>query len=51
MLSGVDTAPAASLEGVSPTITYYAGNTVNGTGSATTPTSAGTYTVVATFPG
>ena len=40
-----------SLEGVSPTFTYYAGSTVSGSGSATAPTSAGTYTVVATFPG
>jgi PhoPQ-activated pathogenicity-related protein len=31
------------------TFTYYAGNTVNGTGSSTPPTAAGTYTVVASF--
>ena len=51
VVSGVDTTPAATLEGVSPTLTYYAGSTVSGSGSATAPTSAGTYTVVATFPG
>ena len=51
VVSGVDTTPARSLEGVSPTLTYYAGGSASGTGSATAPTSAGTYTVVATYPG
>ena len=51
VVSGVDTTPAASLEGVTPTISYYVGSSVNGPGSTTAPTSAGTYTVVASFPG
>ena len=51
VVNGVDTTPAGNLEGVPPTLTYYAGSTVSGIGSATAPTSAGNYTVVATFPG
>ena len=43
----MDNTPAASLEGVSPTLTYYAGRApLSGA-----PSAAGTYTVVATFPG
>ena len=38
---------AASLEGVSPTLSYCLGNSC----SSTPPTQPGTYTVVATFPG
>ena len=43
---------AASLEGVTPTLTYYAGSGTSGAnlGSAA-PSAAGTYTVVARFPG
>ena len=45
-------APAASLEDVSPTLTYYAGTGTSGTDlGATPPSSPGTYTVVASFPG
>jgi hypothetical protein len=51
VVTGVDTTPAASLEGVTPTLTYYVGSTASGSGSATAPVAAGTYTVVATFPG
>jgi hypothetical protein len=51
VVTGVDTTPAASLEGVSPTLTYYVGSTVSGSGSATPPSAAGTYTVVASFAG
>jgi hypothetical protein len=51
VVGGVDKTPAATLERVRPTLTYYVGSTVNGSGSAAAPTSAGTYTVVATFPG
>ena len=42
---------ATSLEGVSPTFTYYAGSTATGNGSTTAPTAVGTYTVVASFAG
>jgi hypothetical protein len=49
--SGVDTTPAASLEGVSPTLTYYAGSSILGNGTSAAPTHPGTYTVVASFAG
>ena len=42
---------AASLEGITPTLAYYVGNTATGTPSATPPSAAGTYTVVANFAG
>jgi sugar lactone lactonase YvrE len=51
VVNGVDTTPAASLEGVGLTLTYYAGRVVSGTGSPTAPTSPGVYTVVASFAG
>jgi ELWxxDGT repeat protein len=41
----------SSLEGVSPTLTYYAGSSAAGTPLAGAPVSAGTYTVVASFAG
>ena len=50
-VSGVDSTPAASLQGVIPTLTYYVGSRPNGSGSATAPTALGTYTVVASFAG
>ncbi len=41
-----------SLEGVTPTLTYYVGTGTGGTDlGSTAPSSAGTYTVVATFAG
>ena len=40
-----------SLEGVTPTLTYYAGNTATGTALSGAPSLAGTYTVVANFAG
>src|SRR4029077_5332510 len=47
------TATATGVGGASVSgsfaFTYYVGSTVNGNGSATAPTSAGTYTVVAAF--
>ncbi len=51
-VTGVDGTAAGSLEGVAPTLTYYAGTGTSGTnlGSAA-PSAAGTYTVVARFPG
>jgi hypothetical protein len=42
---------AGSLEGVSPTLTYYAGSQASGTPLSGAPSQAGTYTVVAAFPG
>jgi hypothetical protein len=51
VVAGVDATPAASLEGVSPALTYYAGTTATGTPLPGAPTSVGTYTVVASFPG
>ena len=51
VLTGMDTTPSASLEGVSPTCLYYVGSTVSGAGSSTPPSAQGTYTVVASFAG
>ncbi|HYT91022.1 MAG TPA: Ig-like domain repeat protein [Gemmataceae bacterium] len=51
VLTGVDDTPAASLEGVTPTLIYYAGSSASGTPLAGAPTQAGTYTVVAAFAG
>ncbi len=44
-------ATTSSLEGVAPTLTYYAGTSATGTALSGAPTSAGTYTVLASFPG
>ena len=41
----------ATLESVGTTLAYYAGTTATGTSSSTAPSAAGTYTVVASFPG
>ncbi len=51
-VTGVNGPAARSLEGVMPTLTYYAGTGTSGTdlGSAA-PSAAATYTVVARFPG
>jgi hypothetical protein len=46
-VTGVNGVPASSLEGVSPTLVYYAGNTA----LPGAPSGAGTYTVVASFAG
>jgi hypothetical protein len=51
VVSGVDNSFAASLESVSPTLTYYSGSSVSGSGTSIAPTQAGTYTVVASFAG
>jgi hypothetical protein len=51
LLSAIGATPGGSLEGVSPTLTYYVGSTTTGTGSDTAPTDPGTYTVVAGFVG
>jgi hypothetical protein len=42
---------ASSLEGVTPTLTYYSGSKATGTPLAAAPTAVGTYTAVATFAG
>jgi autotransporter-associated beta strand protein len=47
---GITTA-VSTLEGVSPTFTYYSGTTATGTGTSTAPSAAGTYTVVGSFAG
>jgi uncharacterized repeat protein (TIGR01451 family) len=62
VVTGVDSTPASSLEGVAPTLTYYQGtyptfaalNTALAgglTGSSTAPSLPGSYTVVASFAG
>ena len=51
VVAGVDNTPSSSLEGVSLTLNYYAGTTATGTPLPGAPSAAGTYTVVATFPG
>ena len=50
-MTGVSGVPAASLEGVTPTLTYYAGSTATGTPLTGAPGAIGTYTVVASFAG
>jgi hypothetical protein len=50
-IAGIDGKAGPSLEGVSPTLTYYAGGSATGTSLSGPPTEAGTYTVVAAFPG
>ena len=47
--SGNENAPALSLEDITPTLTYY--NSSGATLGSTPPTAAGTYSVVAVFPG
>ena len=47
LLSAPGVTPTGSLEGVSPTLTYYSG----GISSSTAPTNPGSYTVVASFSG
>lgn len=51
VVRGVDATPAPSLEGVSPTFTYYSGHRPSGAGLATPPSALGTYTVVASSAG
>ena len=51
IVSGVDSTPGASLEGVSLTLAYYAGTSPIGTPLSGPPTEVGTYTAFATFPG
>ncbi len=51
VVSGVDSTPAASLESVTPSLTYYSGATTTGTPLSGAPSSVGTYTVLASFAG
>jgi hypothetical protein len=51
VVSGVDSTPAPSLEGVTPKLIYYTGTSASGTALPGAPKTAGTYTVVATFAG
>ena len=48
---GVDNTPGGALENEPLTLTYYAGTTATETPLSGEPTAAGTYTVVASFPG
>ncbi len=48
---GSQATPAASLESVAPSSTYYAGTSASGTALTGAPSTAGTYTVVASFAG
>lgn len=50
-LSAPGVAPSGSLEGVTPTLTYYIGATVSGNGTTDAPSTAGTYTVEGSFAG
>jgi CSLREA domain-containing protein len=56
VVTGVDNTRATQLEGVAPSLTYYAGtftlaNLPTSGGSNTAPSAAGSYTVQAFFPG
>ncbi len=51
VVTGVDSNPAPSLEGVPPSLVYYTGTSATGTALSGAPTSAGTYTVLASFAG
>ena len=50
-VTSISGSAASSLEGVSPTLTYYAGSSPTGTALSGAPTNVGTYTVLATFAG
>ncbi|MFI5455434.1 MAG: beta strand repeat-containing protein [Isosphaerales bacterium] len=57
VVAGVDSTPAATLEGVAPSLTYYSGTyttvaqLVGATPLGGAPVVAGSYTVLASFPG
>jgi hypothetical protein len=51
VVSGVDTTPANSLGGVTPSVIYYNGSTATGAALGAAPSVAGTYTVQADFAG
>ena len=50
-MTGTSGIPADSLEGVTPTFTYYEGVGTGGASSTTAPSAVGTYTVVGAFAG
>jgi len=50
-VTGVSGTPSSSLEGVTPSLTYYTGSTASGTPLPGAPTAVGTYTVLASFAG
>jgi Ca2+-binding RTX toxin-like protein len=50
-VAGTNGEYGSSLEGVTPTLSYYAGSTASGSALSGAPSSAGTYTVVAYFAG
>ena len=50
-MTGVGGTPSPSLEGVTPSLTYFAGTAASGTPLAAAPSVAGTYTVLASFGG
>ena len=50
-VAGVNGSFASTLEGVAPSLTYFAGSSTNGTSLTAAPSSAGSYTVVASFAG
>ncbi len=50
-VAGVNSAPVGTLEATSPTLTYYSGTSVSGTGTTSAPSTVGTYTVLASFVG
>ena len=50
-ITGVGGTATASLEGVAPALTYYAGSSASGSPLGGAPSQGGTYTVVASFAG
>ncbi len=48
---GSQSTASPSLESVAPSLTYYSGASVTGSGSSAAPTTVGTYTVLASFAG
>jgi hypothetical protein len=50
-VQGASGQASTSLDGVTPTLTYYAGTSASGAALPAAPSAAGTYTVVASFPG
>ncbi len=50
-VTGINGIPGSSLEGVSPSVAYYAGTIATGMPLPAPPTSIGAYTAVASFPG
>ena len=51
VVRGIDNTPATDLENTGLGLTYYVGAKVAGQGTATAPSAAGTYTVLASFNG